>query len=810
MIGERNLFFWTLSFSFLLLFNTSFAQEHLENYTIQGKVQDVNEEILSGALIKLLQPSDSTIVQGVFSDENGNFKINHSKVGIYEVQISFVGNETFTKVLEIKAEKQNYDLGRVILSVKQMESIEISGLRQIVKKEVDRTIYAIAESPFSKGENGLSVFQIIPEISIQPGGELFYKGRQEVVVYVNDKRIPVISPTQLNSFLSSIPSETIVNIEIIPVPGPKYDVEGFATVVNINLKKKQKDGWEGGLNGDVFQNKYFSYNASAYLNYKYKAVQGHLRLYQEEPKIYTEHFFEQNLITDNTKWQNSASSHDFDKSQNLETVWEWDLGTRTKVGALYRLNRKDGELSFDRTNWFFAPGDKLDSATYMETVFWEDFLIQDVQFDFLHQLDTLGGKISASYNFVNFDAKEYQDFYVHDFTEKEEVGDLKEVFFYDFPSNFQLHSFRLDAYLPNVLGFRWEAGAKYNYMLSQNEFTYLNQVNNSKLRDPERSSDYDYKEDILGIYTSAAKKIENWDLKFGLRAEQTIRSGKSYNRLDADRSFYRNYWSLLPSVFLNYTINKDHNLGFSFKRSIVRPNYIQIAPVQRFNAPTFYDLGNPDLKGVIKNQLEFSYLLKNKYSFSLAYMHDQNSITKEKYLDEKRYLVTTFENLDYQNNLFFDFGIPITFIKWWDGNFSITFNSMGFRTFSGRLERKEFFNISSTHRVNLPKNYNLIISGIYYSGLVGQMNFYEAFSRINVSLKKSFLGEKLNITAYANDIFDTYIGRRTLKLETLVQTARNTYGAQQFGLKMSFNFSKGLKIKQRNIQEDTEKRRFVK
>src|SRR5262249_34995411 len=99
MVLPRQFRQWLLAFLFMQLF-ACFASTKAQSRkgTVVGRVVDAAGGVLKGAKVQL-SPGDINSV----SDEKGEFAINGVDAGTYTVTISYVGLETYSGSLEVKA-----------------------------------------------------------------------------------------------------------------------------------------------------------------------------------------------------------------------------------------------------------------------------------------------------------------------------------------------------------------------------------------------------------------------------------------------------------------------------------------------------------------------------------------------------------------------------------------------------------------------------------------------------------------------------------------------------------------------------------
>ncbi|WP_298779015.1 TonB-dependent receptor [uncultured Polaribacter sp.] len=112
---------YTTLLIFLLIVQLGFSQAK-----ISGKVIDTEKVSIEGANIILINSAKKQ--NGVTSDLDGNFTIQTNETGSYNIRITYLGFQPFTKKVTILA-NQNINLGEIVLkeSSESLQSIEVVG-----------------------------------------------------------------------------------------------------------------------------------------------------------------------------------------------------------------------------------------------------------------------------------------------------------------------------------------------------------------------------------------------------------------------------------------------------------------------------------------------------------------------------------------------------------------------------------------------------------------------------------------------------------------------------------------------------------
>lgn len=117
---KRSLLAFILS---VLTYNQSFSQ-----IDVTGKVVDPYQSAIQGATVSV---NDGSKKAGVIADQNGVFKIELSKTGVYDFEIRFLGFEPYIRSYTF-SELRAYDLGVIELAgfARELQTVEVVGRLQ--------------------------------------------------------------------------------------------------------------------------------------------------------------------------------------------------------------------------------------------------------------------------------------------------------------------------------------------------------------------------------------------------------------------------------------------------------------------------------------------------------------------------------------------------------------------------------------------------------------------------------------------------------------------------------------------------------
>ncbi|MDD3743948.1 MAG: TonB-dependent receptor, partial [Lentimicrobiaceae bacterium] len=218
--------------------------------------------------VALFRQNDSTLVGGTISNAKGQFTINDIAPGRYFIRVQFMGFEDLlVKGIMINPRTPSVDLGELALSASAtaIKGVEVVAEREMMINNLDKKIINVDKNIAAIGGSAVDVMQTIPSVTVDVDGNLSLRGSQNITILVDGKPSG-LAELSSGDLLQQIPASSIQSIEIVTNPSVRYDPEGTSGIINIVLKKRSLQGFNGmasvtgGTNG--------SYNTSLNLNYR--------------------------------------------------------------------------------------------------------------------------------------------------------------------------------------------------------------------------------------------------------------------------------------------------------------------------------------------------------------------------------------------------------------------------------------------------------------------------------------------------------------------------------------------------------------
>lgn len=586
-----------------LLFSWQFtrAQKSPEG-KITGAITDsVSNQPVGFATISLKTEKDS-VIKAIISKADGHFQFENVSLRKYHLTIVSTGYQSKKTDIDLL---QNHvaDLGILPLShqIKSLKEVQIIADRPIVQLKADRVVYDLQVDPESKSTNVLGMIHKIPYLSVATDGTILMKGNASYKVLVNGKESGVFT-NNLTNILKSMPATSVLRIEVITIPPSKYDAEGLAGIINIITDRKIQAGYKGNLNvSEGFPN-------------SGPGVGGSITAQKGK--------FGVNAWAGVSKYTNPSTNFSTKRTTK-------DTG----ASVLQQLGHK----SADGGNVYF--GTELSYEIDTLNLLTGNFDISGYRYNgFAYQsstLNNLAGTLLQGYNLATtnhnhgggFDASlNYQLGFKSDkntlLTFSYRYSDYRSTEFaniditdqYQYPSpdyqqpdneNTREQTVQVDFSHP-LHKVNMEAGVKAIFRNSKSDFEYLSldSANNQFEDDPAMSNNFNYVQDVFGVYNSYQFSIKKWNFSAGLRAEETYVNA---NFISTGTFADRTYFNVVPSIAINHPFADNSGINFGFMERIRRPGINRLNPFVDRSNPYFVTTGNPKLSPVVLNNVQIGY-----------------------------------------------------------------------------------------------------------------------------------------------------------------------------------------------------------
>ncbi len=804
----------------LLIFSFIGAETKAQGM-ISGTVFSPDQQKAEAAIVNLLRAKDSVLVKAVITDSIGQYEFLITKPGTYLISVSFQGAaKYYTKPFGAANADQSIKIEPIQLIAKSattLDEVTVASKLPFVEKKIDRTVINPDALIANAGTNALEVLEKSPGIQVDINGNISLRGKQGVMVFIDDKPTYLTS-ADLANYLRSLPSSTLATIEIMTNPPAKYDAAGNAGIINIKLKRTKTKGVNGGINTSYGQGVYARSNNSFNLNYRVNKINFFTNLSYNVNNSFQDLYIERQYFKPNTTSLNSTfNQNSFIKREAT--------GFTGKIGFDYYINKKStfgmvlngftNETKNTTTN-IAQVGDanaQLQALVKAYSPSDRNFKNQSLNLNYTYKLNDKGREISTNADYVGYNGVTDQ-YLLNSIYDANNNFVSSTNLISNLPSNIDIWAAKVDYLNPLKNGGRFEAGAKSSLVNTNNVANFYDEVNGAQQPNYDFSNNFTYKENINAAYINYNFNRKKFSFQTGLRFENTnIQGTQLGNPVRKDSSFTRTYNNLFPTIFMLYKVDSlgIHQLGLSVGRRINRPDYQSMNPftypLDRF---TLYS-GNPYLQPTFSQNAEISHTYKGRFTtaFEFTYVTD---VISETIQQENGIFYSRPGNLGQQYSYSLSFNGAFNPAKWWVLQLytEITMNDFRSNVYGQQLNNKgTYWFLGPTNQFTINKKWSAELSGSYQTAVVtGQFITIPVWT-MRMGFSKKILKDKGSLKFNLNDIFYSQqpggdilaVANSSAKWKSFLDTRVAT-------ISFSYRFNKGKSLNARNTGgSDAEKGR---
>ncbi|AUC83010.1 outer membrane beta-barrel protein [Lacinutrix sp. Bg11-31] len=783
-----------LLYSLIFLFSSeSIAQQ----FTISGTVVDEQNTPIAYANVIVMQPITEDLgnsgfknIKGVSTDEKGFFVFDNLEKGNYRIAISFLGFKEEVKTVQL-SKRENLKI-TLKEDTETLGEVTITSTKPILKKEVDRLVFKVANTALSEGSL-LDVLRSTPGVLILD--DAITVKNSTPTVYINDRKVN-LSASEIAQLLENSPANSIKKVEVITNPPAKYDAESGA-VLNIVMSRNLITGYRGNVFSKYTQGIYPRYNAGINQFYKTKKINVNLNYSFTKSKINRE---------------NDNSVNYLDNSGDLEEQW------LTKNNRNTSSNNHNANLNFD---YFIDDSNTLSFSSNVLLVPYYDYRIngqtevvdnenaklfnfnannhsKDEKYnlgfnlDFVHRFKSKG-KLAFNVHYTDYDYQRNQNV-SSDYFFTNNVGNFSTAFITDNNQDTNIISSQIDYDLPIDESSDFSFGLKSSAIKTNSNIAQfdINQGTGTIDFNAENSNVFDYEETIFAAYTSYNKSWDKWRFSGGLRLEQTNLEGLS---VSDNVKNTQDYFELFPTLNLSHQASEKVNVYTNYKRSLSRPSYQLLNPFNFFLNDNTIVTGNPNILPSFSNHFVVGTEINKLYTIEAYYKDSSNEIVELPRQDNtNNLLIYSPTNIGNTKELGFDFITYFDVKDNWSVYFVTSFYNIQEEAFIDNqlLKMDQWSNYSElSNNISLLKDRSLKMNFTLTYASKNQQGFQIVDSRLisDLSFSKSILKKKATLSLAFADLFNKQDFAVRSKFGN--QDNRNFTNLDNRYVKLGFNYKFG-------------------
>ena len=709
----------------------------------------------------------------------------------------------------------------------ELQGVEIVKQKSLVKSDVDKITYDIESDPDSKTNSVIDMLRKVPMVTVDGEDNIQVNGSSSFKVYVNNKPNQMMSNNP-KEVLKSMPANSIKKIEVITNPGPKYDAEGVGGILNIITHNQGIEGYTAtfsasasnrGAGGGTYATiKSGKLTMSARYNYSYnRSPRGYSGNNRKTLGNFSDSSSDINS-EGSSKGHGSFQYGTFEASYEIDTLrlltatfdlWgggnksNSDMSTIATSPLTNSMLYRYSTAGTSKSNYFSIDG----GIDYQRS-----FSVPERLLTLSYRLETEPDKSDSYTNYLDMQAADGWENFLERLKNQHNDGNQHTT----------EHTFQADYTTPFGKIHTLETGLKYILRNNTSEDDRYEQAayNSGDYEfDRDHSSHYKHRNDIFAAYFGYGLRLKKISGRLGMRYEHTLQDVEY--KLGRGDDFKKHFNDFVPSVSIGYKLTQMSNLRLGYDMRIYRPGIWYLNPYLDDSNPTSINQGNSYLDSEKSHSFSLSYSnFTPKFNINLAlrYGFTRNSIEQVTRLiadtelpgiknpTGKDVLYSTYENIGHIE------GTSLTaYVNW-----NATRNTRIYM--NGRLSYSDMDNggtlrnhgwdlfVYGGAQQTLPKDWRLSFNIFALTPRVSLQGKGSGYSSYSLSVQKSLLKKRLNISLSATDFLKKYKKYNSTMEDSFFHADMWSKSVQQrFGISVSYRIGElraSVKKAERTITND--------
>lgn len=730
---------------------------------IKGKIIDAQTNApLSYASIRVFKNADSSLVSGAITDDKGLFSIE-IPMGQYYSIVDFMGYKALKMpMFTVSKEQAQYDMGTVKLSsgANTLDEVVIQAEKSTMELSLDKKVFNVGKDLANAGGTATDILSNIPSVSVDVEGNVKLRGSDNVRILIDGK------PSGLVSFkgsagLQQLQGSQIERVEIITNPSARYEAEGMAGIINIVLKKQQKQGFNGSF--EVITGNPVNYGLGLNVNYRHRKVNFFVNYgiaYRKIPGLGSQY---QEVYSNDTTFINEMTRDGGTTGfhNSIRGGLDYFFNDKNSLTAAYLLRRSDVRriTDFVYKDYIFNKNN-LRVTTMRQQDEKEHEPNSEYSLTYKKAFTKKGQELTADFRFLDYWERSDQIYpqtsVFADGTPNPQDTKVQKALNDEFEKQYLI---QIDYTQPLGKEGKFETGVRSSFRHMINDFTVTerNAQGNFEVL-PNLKNYFTYDENIHALYAILGNKKEKISYQVGVRGEITDVTTKFQL---TNQQNPRQYANLFPSAHFTYKLPKENALQISYSRRVRRPRYDELNPFVTFSDNRNFFSGNPDLDPEFSHAFELGhikYFEKGTLSSSIYYRHTSDKILGIRRVDSLGYAKTRPENFAVEDAYGAEFTSQYAPFKWWKMDYSVNF----FRaiTDGGNIDAAFQSDTYSwftrlTSRFSLPHSIDFQIRANYEAPQITPQGKRKSVYFVDLGMNKDVLKGKGTITLNISDLLNS-------------------------------------------------------
>ncbi len=767
--------------------------------SIQGSIVDREGNPIEYVSIRVMSPSDSSVVTGAYSDIEGKFLIDNIEQQRYLLRITYSSMETIDQLVNLE-ESKNIDLGVVQMKLDKtinLDEVVAAGSLDVLRAGIDKKVYSVEDDLTSKGGSVNDILNNIPSISVDQDGKISLRGDGNVTILI-DGRPSTLAANDGQSLLDALPANSIERIEVVTNPSARYDPDGTSGIINIVLKKNKLRGFNGVVSttaatGDLYQ-------ANLGVNYRNKRVNLSLNYsldYYEGARNFSSEL-ERILAEDSsTLFIQNREGTDLRSSNTLVVGADFHINERNVIGISGTGNLGRRERTGNLENELFDGAGDVYQLWNRDSFDPRENKNLDANINYVRTFKESKGEWSLNAN-QSFEKGNVKGFYDQEYLNTdgspsglEELNQRLEN-----KSNERITTVQTDAsFIHEKIRARSEIGAK--AIVRRDDITTFSEtrdtISNEYFQDTLANFDYSYDEMVYSVYGVFGQELGKFKYQVGVRGEY---AEQVPNLISSNQKVTNSYLNLFPSAHIKYDPNKISQFSLSYSKRINRANSRQLNPFTSYADPFNLRMGNPLLKPEYIHSFDFGYAYtKPKLIFSTNVFHRMTSdvINRVRVFYDNNTAVLTYGNIDKSESTGFEVIAIYKPFKWMKNTLSVNGNYIDYTNSDPTTDwNNDGFNWGAKYILAIDfwkKSATFQLNGVYNAPRTTPQGVILPRGSVDLAVDKRLLKKKsLSIGIRVTDVFNTRMFQIELDQADARQASNYKWLTRRFYVSISYKF----------------------
>lgn len=606
-----------------------------------------------------------------------------------------------------------------------------------VKGDAMRTI--VSGSVLEQTTTATEMLKYIPNVNAE-SGSVSVMGRGSSEVYINGRQLRDLKE------LDQINPALIQYVDVVANPGARYSAS-TRSVIRITMKRPQGEGF--GLTSTTYGAYQFDWTGQQQFDLNYRKngldITGSLT-------ALTYSVGQDQVLTvrsmAGTDVLSQVGKDDTKGRANFvipKLQFNYIVNQNHSFGAWYRYN----------DNFYQKVSAHLDTRiTLGDTP--QEHTISDI----MHDWNIRSHNVSMYYNGTigkwnidfNADGVWSDNRMPIETNEETHIGDNKSVINVHNENNDQINLYAAKIIVSRPL---WKGMLSFGSEFSHTRHAYQTRCDQTVL--PDADADNHVNENIVAGFAEYAMQLGKFGANVGLRYEHAQSNYYERNILNHEQS--RTYNDFFPSITLTYPVGPVQ-MSLSYAQDITRPDYQSLNNNMMYVNRYTYQCGNPMLHPAYAHNIVYNASYKwMSLMATFSHQKDDISVVAEPYPANPGKTLMRSQNINAYNKGNIILTLAPTIARIWRPQFTLSASFQDYHTqaldYSSLNLNRPIFTVKWQNFITLPKGFTLMPSfGFTSKGDTGNMRLNNNSYSMDISVRKSFLKDKLLITLNATNPFE--------------------------------------------------------